>query len=328
VSEYSGSSAARPDGADPFDPPEPAARRRVRSADGTSLNVEIHGPDDAPTVVLIHGWTCSIPFWAAVIRALATDPAPGERLRVVAYDQRGHGGSDIPRAGLYSVQALVDDLAAVLDATLPAGRKAVLAGHSMGGMTVMAAAESESVLSRTAGAVLASTGFHNLPATSRVVPLSGRLPRFGIAAHRYILRSAMPLGPITPLTRAQLKYTALGPKASKHLAQVNARIIHDCRPKARAGWGHVLSDLDLSAAVPRLDVPTSLVFGTKDRLTPTPHAHEIAAALPQCAGLTLLPGLGHMTPMEAPDTVAGLIRERVVAAGRPDRAQQTEGVER
>ena len=320
MSEHRGSPAARAAGPDPFDPPEPAARRRVRSADGTSLNVEIHGPDDAPTVVLVHGWTCSIPFWAAVIRALATDPAPAGRLRVVAYDQRGHGGSDLPKPGSYSVQALVDDLVAVLDATLPAGKKAVLAGHSMGGMTIMAAAESESVLSRTGGAVLASTGFHNLPATSRVVPLSARLPRFGIAAHTYILRSAMPLGPITPLTRAQLKYTALGPHASKHLARVNARIIHDCPRGPRAGWGHVLSGLDLSAAIGRLDVPTAVVFGTRDRLTPAPHAHEIADALPQCTGVTLLPGLGHMTPMEAPDTVAGLIRERVAAARQAEGA--------
>jgi pimeloyl-ACP methyl ester carboxylesterase len=316
-------SAARPAGADPLDPPEPAARLRVRSADGTNLNVEIHGPDGAPTVVLVHGWTCSIPFWAAVIRELATDAAPDDRLRVVAYDQRGHGGSDIPGRGFYSVQALVDDLVAVLDATLPAGQKAVLAGHSMGGMAVMAAAENESVLSRTCGAVLASTGFRNLPAASRVFPLAGRLPRYSLAAHRYMLHSTMPLGPVTPVTRAQLKYTALGPKASKHLARVNARIIQACRPGPRSGWGRVLSGLDLSAAVPLLDVPTSVVFGTKDRLTPTPHAHEIAAALPQCTGLTLLPGLGHMTPMEAPDTVAGLIRERIAAAGRPGQAHET-----
>jgi pimeloyl-ACP methyl ester carboxylesterase len=322
VSEHGSPAAARPAGTDPFDPPEPAARRRVRSADGTSLNVEIHGPDSAPTVVLVHGWTCSIPFWAAVIRELATDAAPGDRLRVVAYDQRGHGGSEVPGRGSYSVQALVDDLVAVLDATLPAGQKAVLVGHSMGGMAVMAAAESESVLSRTCGAVLCSTGFHDLPVTSRIFPLSGRLPRYSRAAHRFMLHSTLPLGPITPVTRAQLKYTALGPKASKHLAQVNAQIIHACRPGARSGWGHVLSGLDLSAAVSRLDVPTSVVFGTKDRLTPAPHAHEIVAALPQCTGLTLLPGLGHMTPMEAPDTVAGLIRERVAAAGGPDQAQQ------
>ena len=55
-----------------FTPPAAASRRWVTSRDGVRLNVEMHGPQDTrePTVVLIHGNTCSIPFWAPVIRAL------------------------------------------------------------------------------------------------------------------------------------------------------------------------------------------------------------------------------------------------------------------
>ena len=63
--------------------------RRVRSADGTGLHVEVFGPEDAATVVLAHGWTEALQYWVYVIKALS------ERgLRVVAYDQRGHGDSD------------------------------------------------------------------------------------------------------------------------------------------------------------------------------------------------------------------------------------------
>src|SRR6185437_12856427 len=79
-----------------FSPPEPHTRLRPRSVGGVHLNVEVHGPDDAPTVVLIHGWTCSVPFWAPVISTLRED------LRVVAYDLRGHGASDLPGRGQYS----------------------------------------------------------------------------------------------------------------------------------------------------------------------------------------------------------------------------------
>jgi pimeloyl-ACP methyl ester carboxylesterase len=76
----------------------------------------------------------------------------------------------------------------------------------------------------------------------------------------------------------------------------------------------VLSELDVSALAARLDVPTSVVFGTKDRLTPAAaHAQAIADTLPRFEGLTTLPGLGHMTPMEAPDAVVSLIRQRVAA---------------
>ena len=294
---------------DPFTPPVPEIRLRVPSADGTQLNVEVHGPAGAPTVVLIHGWTCNIAFWAPVIRALRTG-APG--LRVVAYDQRGHGASEAPGKGRYSVPILVQDLTAVLDATLEPGERAVLVGHSMGGMTIMAAGADESILARTAGAVLCSTGYRNLPGSSTVVPGLKRLPKANRAAHRFLLRSAMPIGPATPISRAMLKHTALGPKSNKHLQNVNARIILACRPKPRSAWGAVLTELDVFEQVGKLDVPTSLVFGSSDRLTPPDaHAQAIAAVLPRFEGLTTLTGLGHMTPMEAPDVVVSLVRKHV-----------------
>jgi pimeloyl-ACP methyl ester carboxylesterase len=285
---------------------------RVTSADGTRISVEVHGPDGAPTVVLIHGWTCNTTFWAPVIKALRRTAGP--ELRVVAYDQRGHGGSEEPGSGGYSVPILVEDLTAVLDATVPAGEKAVLVGHSMGGMTVMACGGNEAVLARTGGVVLCSTGFRLLPGSSKVVPGLARLPRANRAAHHLLLSSRMPIGPVTRLSRAMLKHTALGPKADRQLQNVNANMIAACLKKPRAAWGRVLSELDVSVHVGRLDVPTSVVFGTSDRLTPpAAHAQAIADALPDFAGITTLQGVGHMTPMEAPDAVAALIRDRVAA---------------
>ena len=309
---------------DQFTHPEPTARLIVPSADGTRLHVEVHGPDGAPTVVLIHGWTCNTTFWSPVIKALRSAP----ELRVVAYDQRGHGGSEAPGADGYSVPVLVEDLTAVLDATVPAGERVVLAGHSMGGMTIMAAGGNETVLSRAGGVVLCSTGFAALPGSSRVVPGLGRLPRANRAAHRFLLGNSLPIGPVTPVSRAMLKHTALGPGSDRGLQNVNARMIVACPSKPRAAWGRVLSELDVSATVTRLDVPTSVVFGTKDRLTPpAAHAQAIADALPRFAGLTTLTGLGHMTPMEAPDVVVSLIRTRMRAmredgGGSPHLPQQ------
>lgn len=90
-----------------------------------------------------------------------------------------------------------------------------------------------------------------------------------------------------------------------------ARIVHACPRKVRHTWSHVLNLLDLEHGVQALRVPTAVIVGTRDRLTPPVHARRIAAGLPHCVGLTELPGLGHMTPVEAPGLVTGRIRELV-----------------
>jgi pimeloyl-ACP methyl ester carboxylesterase len=58
-------------------------------------------------------------------------------------------------------------------------------------------------------------------------------------------------------------------------------------------------------------VPTAVIAGSVDRLTPVVHARALVAALPNCVGSTELPGLGHMTPVEAPELVTARIRELV-----------------
>ncbi|MFF4587774.1 alpha/beta fold hydrolase [Streptomyces sp. NPDC001388] len=271
------------------------------SADGARLHVEVHGPKDAPPVVLAHGWTCSTAFWAAQIRDLSADH------RVIAYDQRGHGRT--PASPVCSTDALADDLEAVLEATLAPGEKAVIAGHSMGGMTVLAAAARPKVREHAAAVLLCSTGASRLVAESTVVPLRpGRLRTW---LTRHVLGSRAPLGPVTPVAKRILKYATMGAGSAPHLVETCARIVHACPRRVRHAWSQVLSLLDLDHAVRELTVPTAVLVGTADRLTPPVHAHRIAAALPRCLGVTELPGLGHMTPVEAPGLVSGRIRELV-----------------
>ncbi|GAA3360703.1 hypothetical protein GCM10017744_044370 [Streptomyces antimycoticus] len=57
-------------------------------------------------------------------------------------------------------------------------------------------------------------------------------------------------------------------------------------PRAvRGGWGRVLLDLELEARIGELTMPTAVIVGTADRLTPPEHADALAAALPHCTGL-------------------------------------------
>ncbi|MFJ3878385.1 alpha/beta fold hydrolase [Streptomyces sp. NPDC090077] len=280
--------------------PPAAARELVAvSADGSRLHVEVHGAEGAPAVVLSHGWTCSTAFWAAQIRDLARDH------RVVAYDQRGHGRS--PAAAAYSTTALADDLAAVLAAALAPGERAVIAGHSMGGMTVMAAAGRPEFAEHAAAALLCSTGSSRLVAEATVLPL--RAGRARTRTTRAVLGSRAPLGPVTPVARAVLKYATMGPGSAPDRVEACARIVHACPPRVRHAWSEVLAGLDLDAELARLTVPTAVIAGRDDRLTPVAHARRLAVALPHCVGLTELTGMGHMTPVEAPEAVTGAVRE-------------------
>ena len=92
------------------------------------LNVVDEGPRDAPAVIFSHSLAANVDMWAAQSAALAT------RLRVVRYDTRGHGGSDVPD-GPYGFPDLVGDVVALLDALGIA--RAHFVGLSLGGMTAL-----------------------------------------------------------------------------------------------------------------------------------------------------------------------------------------------
>ncbi|MER5962006.1 alpha/beta hydrolase [Streptomyces sp. NPDC002057] len=274
------------------------------SADGAPIHVEVYGPEDAPAVVLAHGWTCSITFWAEQIRALAADH------RVIAYDQRGHGRTPAPApdggAG-YSTTALADDLEAVLAATLGPGERAVLAGHSMGGMTIMAAAERPGFRQHAAAVLLCSTGSSRLTAEATVVPLRPGGLRSRLT--RAVLGAKAPLGPVNAVSKKVLRYATMGPGSAPDRVETCARIVHACPRGARYGWSQVLAGIDLEAGLRALRLPVAVLVGTADRLTPAVHSRAMADALPHCTGLVQLAGMGHMTPVEAPEAVTAQIRE-------------------
>ena len=91
----------------------------VRASDGTRLHTEIFGPDDGYPIVLSHGITCALRVWFNQIADLAVDH------RVIAFDHRGHGRSEVPGRHGYTLDHLAGDLNAVLDATLRPGERAV-----------------------------------------------------------------------------------------------------------------------------------------------------------------------------------------------------------
>jgi pimeloyl-ACP methyl ester carboxylesterase len=278
----------------------------VRSADGTRLHVEVFGPEDGETVVLAHGWTEALRFWTYVIRRLER-----KGLRVVAYDLRGHGDSAPAKSGDYGIPRFGQDLEAVLEGCVPSGRRAVVAGHSLGAMSIASWAEQYDVERRVRAAALLNTGVGDLVTEHLLLPLPGIAQALNrTIALRGFLGNKTPLPRFsTPLSYAAARYIAFGSDASPAQVAFFERMLVTCPPDVRANIGIAMSEMDLHHALPRLTVPTIVMAGADDKLTPPSHARRIAEMLPQLRRLAVLEHAGHMTPLERPDVVTETLAE-------------------
>jgi pimeloyl-ACP methyl ester carboxylesterase len=289
------------------DPPK-GRPHRVGSADGTALHVEVFGPEDGETVVLAHGWTEALRYWTYVIRRLEDSG-----IRVVAYDLRGHGDSDPAADGDYAIPRFGEDLEAVLAHCVPEPRRAVVAGHSLGAMSIASWAEKHDVERRVRAAALLNTGVGDLIAEHLLLPLPGIAQGLSrTIAVRGFLGNKAPLPRFsTPLSYAAIRYVAFGPDASPAQVAFFERMLITCPPDVRANVGIAISEMDLNHALPRLTVPTIVLGGAEDKLTPPSHARRIAGMLPQLRRLTVIEHAGHMTPLERPDVVTEALVELV-----------------
>jgi pimeloyl-ACP methyl ester carboxylesterase len=284
----------------------------IRTADGVRLAVEIDGPDRAPlTVLLVHGWTLDASTWGPVAEALVGGPHPP---RVVRYDHRGHGRSDAVPPESMTIARLADDLAEVLAATAPDG-PLVLAGHSMGGMTLMALAEQHPDLTaRAAGLALVAT------ASGGLAGLTFGLPARGAAVARRVDRRVRGVGAgratLGPpwLIAPGVSWLLLGRHPGAAARRLTVEAVAGCRPQTVAGFRPTLDEHERGAALAAYArTPTAVLVGTRDRLTPVAASRRIADALPS-AQLTVFPGAGHMLPVERVDGVATRIAALVRAA--------------
>jgi pimeloyl-ACP methyl ester carboxylesterase len=307
----------------------------VTAEDGALLAARADGPEDAPvTLVLAHGWTLDASAWERQAEQLA-----GEGVRVVRYDQRGHGRS---QGGLapWSIDLLGRDLARVIEQTAPTGA-VVLGGHSMGGMTIMAlaaarpelfeggaegGAEGDAASGRIKGVLLTSTSAGGLdPRGRREAPLRLRVQGhvqsafFGYCAvtprSSERIRARLP-GPERGLNPFLVKRYLYGPTAPRQAVLAGARMIHGCPMIAVAGWYPALMAHDKAGALGALaGVPVEVVVGALDRLTPVVHSRRLVDELPQAA-LHIEPGCGHMLLTERPQVVAEPLRRLCREAAR------------
>ncbi|MBK6442592.1 MAG: alpha/beta hydrolase [Actinomycetales bacterium] len=251
-----------------------------------------------PTVVLAHGWCLDHTSWHKVLADLQTR----RDVRVVLYDQRGHGKSSMGEVGDPTVRILGDDLREVIDMVAPDG-PLVLAGHSMGGMSIMAYAgmHYEHFTGRVKGTVLASTaasieGRTPVPLERVIMALASRAP--GIQPRVFIPR----------MVEGRLIF---GQGANRDdVRHAVDQIKHTKMPTIGRFFYAIAGHDEMDALGHFVDVPTHIVAGSHDRLIPVPHAEALRQRIPG-ADLNVLNGVGHMTTYEASsiicDAIVGLV---------------------
>lgn len=301
----------------PVPAPPPAGRARtVQTEDGVELSVVEHGAQEpTATVVLAHGYVQSSALWAGQVRDLV-DTRPD--LKVVTYDHRGHGRSGRTPRERANIAQLGRDMARVVDAVAPSG-PVVVAGHSMGGMTVMALAEEhpELIGDRVVGAALVGTS-------------SGGLSELTFGLPAPVARLVHRLLPVLneKAVKAELagKPRKVGPFDARMIFPkgVDPRLVEQalavhraCTAETVAAFHYTFSDHDRLAALEVLArVPSVVVVGDEDALCPIEHSRTIARAMPG-SELVVYPGVGHMVHMERRTEVSRVLVDLV------DRALKT-----
>ena len=299
--------------------PVPVGReRRVTLADGVTLHVEEHGPQDAAgTVVMVHGYVQSNRVWDRQVAALL---AARPDLRVVTYDHRGHGASDRTPAERAHLQQLGQDLREVLEQVAPTG-PVVVAGHSMGGMTLMSLVEQhpELVGDRLAGAALVGTSPGRLAEVTHGLPKAvARLVHAGLPAANERNRRREDAGR-RPLPNPVMKQVVFGRGARPSDVRAVLDVMARCSAHTVADFHATFEDHDRLEALQALaDVPVLVAVGTADRLCPVEHSREMARVLPH-AELVVCPGAGHMVMLER-DTEVSAALLRLCAQALPEGA--------
>jgi non-heme chloroperoxidase len=260
----------------------------VRTPDGAELavwDVPGEGPD-ASVVVLPHCWGCSHEIWLPVARRVRE-----QGYRVVLYDQRGHGLSTRGTAPL-AIDTLAHDLEAVLEATDV--RDAVLAGHSMGGFTVMSLATHRPAVfqERAKAVVLVATA-------ATAVDLGGPAsPEFAAR----VISSPLVTRALKSRNGHLLVRSTFGAKPVRAHMELTRDIFASCDPKVRGDFVLAFGSMDLLEGIATIDVPTTVMVGTRDTLTVPKKSDQMVATIPR-SRLVTLKNKGHMLPLEDPDSV-------------------------
>ncbi len=279
-------------------------RLHVRGLGGLDPAAPEHRDDDV-LAVLLHGWPQDGSSWARVAPLLVE-----AGYRVACPDLKGFGRSDSPRRG-YDPATLADELSQLVQAL--GARKAVLVGHDWG------------------GAVALATAFRHPGRVRALVTIASPFRQLDLTAAWHIPLLNVPVAPEIvfkvagrPLTRALIRYAAerrdvFDAASLDRYADAVSSSPHGwlayyrtLSRRAMFDWGvrrvrQVVPFFENAQGPHLLRVPTTIVWGEADRVTPFHLAVRVAHDLD--ATLVPVPGVGHFVPEEAPEAVAAAVLE-------------------
>jgi pimeloyl-ACP methyl ester carboxylesterase len=249
---------------------ETPSLRQVQLAGGPRLSYVDQGPGDAPVLVLLHGFTDS---WFSFSRVL---PLLAARYRVIALDQRGHGGSSFPDAPC-SLDDMATDLVRLMSALdIP---RAAIVGHCLGSFVARRIAALAP--GRVTSLVLVGAGI-----TPNNDPVSGLLPE--------VERLSDPVDP--DFAREFQLGTVYAAVPEPFIERV---IADSARVPARV-WKEVLAGLlEYTASEADIQAPTLVLGGLCDSVFTVPEQEALARSI-RGATLRLLPEIGHSPHWEHP----------------------------
>ena len=226
---------------------------------------------ETPPVVLIHGAGEMHLFWPPQTRRI-----PG--YRVFAIDLPGHGKSG-QGGGLQSIDSYVDQILAWMEAVQL--HRAVFVGHGMGGAIALSLGVQHP--ERVLGLVLISTGLR-LPVPPDLLADSASPTTFYKAVKNIVS-------------------LAFGTCALEQQLELASSRISEVRPSVLYGDLLACDRFDCTGFLANIRLPTLIICGTEDRITPLRYSQLMAQVIPG-AFLDEIPQSGHMVLLEQPDLVA------------------------
>ena len=277
---------------------------------GVDLAVSRFGRADASlTIALAHCWTADRADWDNQVRDLLAEF--GHDVQILTWDHRGHGESmKVPKPAC-TVANLAHDMGELLDAYAPSG-PLLLAGHSIGGMTLCALPEERpDLIERTVGAAFVATSSGAMDTVTLGLPemgpvLRAQIPRMLALRSRTLSRKARRRAPI--VERLVVRNLVLGqPMHLADAAYVVEGLINSPAPTIVGFYEDIINNHERTEALKAFaGIPTRVLVGTRDVLTPIAHARRLADAIPG-AELLVAPEAGHMLPQERAELVSATL---------------------